>query len=120
MIKSVLRHQTLLGLISLKMASMFSLAIFFSSCDNNFEELEEALESNAKAEKELTIIKIQASQREDDLEVVRAQLASQHQALAAARQSQREAEAAVGVIREQLALLRRHQVISSSSSCRDT
>jgi DNA repair exonuclease SbcCD ATPase subunit len=112
MIKSVLRHRTLLRLISLKVASMFSLAIFFSSCDNNFAELEEALESNAKAEKELTSINIQASQREAEVEMVREQLASQHQALAAARRSQREAEAAVGVLREQL--VSQHQVLAAA------
>jgi hypothetical protein len=104
----VLGCQTLLRLVSLKMASMIALVTFVSSCDNDFEKLEDILARRAETEKELVMIKNQARLRQQATEAkVRAdrdQAAALEQALRQARPRQQAAEAELRIARQQVGL----------------
>ena len=104
----VLGCQTLLRLVSLKMASMIALVTFVSSCGNDFEKLEDILARRAETEKELVMIKNQARLRQQATEAkVRAdrdQAAALEQALRQARPRQQAAEAELRIARQQVGL----------------
>jgi hypothetical protein len=104
----VLGRQTLLRLFSLKMASILALVTCVSSCDNDFEKLEEILARKEKREKELVMIKKKAWLRQQATETeVRAdcdQVAALEQALRQARLRQQTTEAELRTARQQVGL----------------
>ena len=104
----VLGRQTLLRLVSLKMASMLALVTCVSSCDNDFEKREDILARKEQREKELVMIKKKAWLRQQATETkVRAdcdQVAALRQALEQALLRQQTAEAELRKARQQVGL----------------